>query len=96
MAIMFANALYQRGFVAEGREVLDSIYRMSVRTEKSRIYPGIPEYFNSAGRGLYLYLTGSASWLVLTVLTQVFGVRGHYGDLLLAPKFTGDDFNGTG
>ncbi len=95
MAVMFANALYQRGFVNEGREVLDSIYRMCVRTEKSRIYPGIPEYFNSEGRGLYHYLTGSASWLVLTVLTQVFGVRGLYGDLLLAPKFTAGEFRQT-
>ncbi|HTL71123.1 MAG TPA: cellobiose phosphorylase [Candidatus Eisenbacteria bacterium] len=92
MAVMFANALYQRGFVSEGREVLDSIFRMCLRTEKSKIYPGIPEYFNSEGRGLYHYLTGSASWLILTVLTQVFGVRGQNGDLLLAPKFTQDDF----
>lgn len=92
MCVMFANALYQRGFVNEGREVLDSIYRMCVRTENSRIYPGIPEYFNSEGRGLYHYLTGSASWYVLTMLTQVFGVRGQHGDLCLAPKLTKDDF----
>jgi cellobiose phosphorylase len=92
MAVMFANALYRRGFVNEGHEVLDSIYRMAVRTEKSRIYPGIPEYFNSEGRGLYHYLTGSASWYVLTLLTQVFGVRGHYGDLLLEPKLTKDQY----
>ncbi len=95
MSVMFANALYQRGFVNEGREVLDSIYRMCLRTEKSKIYPGIPEYFNSEGRGMYHYLTGSASWLILTVLTQVFGVRGLYGDLLLSPKFTKNDFNQT-
>lgn len=92
MAVMFANALYQRGFVTEGHEVLDSIYRMCLRTDKSKIFPGIPEYFNSEGRGMYHYLTGSASWLVLTVLTQVYGVRGHWGDLLLAPKFTKSDF----
>ena len=92
MAVMFANALYQRGFVSEGREVLHSIYRMCLRTDKSKIYPGIPEYFNSEGRGFYHYLTGSASWLVLTLLTQVFGFRGHFGDLLLAPKFTREDF----
>ena len=92
MAVMFANALYQRGFVNEGHEVLDSIFRMCLRTEKSKIYPGIPEYFNSEGRGLYHYLTGSASWLILTVLTQVFGVRGYLGDLLLAPKLTQDCF----
>ncbi len=95
MVVMFANALYQRGFVQEGREVLSSLHRMCLRTEKSRIYPGIPEYFNSDGRGLYHYLTGSASWFVMTVLTQVFGVRGHYGDLLLSPKFTQEEFRQT-
>src|SRR3990167_5958334 len=47
------------GFVNEGREVIDSIYKMCLRTEKSKIYPGIPEYFNSEGRGMYHYLTGS-------------------------------------
>ncbi len=92
MAVLFAYALYQRGFVNEGHEVLASIYRMCLRTEKSKIYPGIPEYFNSEGRGHYHYLTGSASWLILTVLTQVFGVRGSFGDLLLAPKFTAHEF----
>ncbi len=93
MAVMFANALYQRGFINEGHEVLDSIFRMCQRTEKSKIYPGIPEYFNSEGRGMYHYLTGSASWLVLTLLTQVFGVRGVYGDLLLSPKITKNEFH---
>ncbi len=96
MSVMFANALYQRGFVSEGREVLDSIYRMCVRTEKSKIFPGLPEYFNSEGRGMYHYLTGSASWFILTLLTQVFGVRGFCGDLLLAPKLTKEEFEAEG
>ncbi len=93
MIVMFANALYQRGFVCEGHEVLNSIFRMCLRTDKSKIYPGVPEYFNSDGRGFYHYLTGSASWLILTVVTQVFGVRGHLGDLLLAPKLTQGEFH---
>jgi cellobiose phosphorylase len=92
MNVMFAYALYQRGFIREGREVMESIFKMCLRTEKSKIYPGIPEYFNSEGRGMYHYLTGSASWLVLTMLTQVFGVRGHYGDLVLSPKLSFEDF----
>jgi len=92
MTVLFANALYRRGFVKEGREVLDSIYRMATNTASSRIYPGIPEYFNSEGRGFYHYLTGSASWYILTLLTQVFGVRGLYGDLLLQPKLTKEQF----
>ncbi len=92
MAVMFAYALYQRGFVNEGREVIDSIYKMCLHTQRSRIYPGIPEYFNSEGRGMYHYLTGSASWFTMTLLTQVFGVRGLHGDLLLTPKLTKAEF----
>ena len=69
---------------------------MSADTDRSKIYPGIPEYFDSEGRGMYHYLTGSASWLVLTELTQVFGVRGHYGDLVLAPQLVKEQFNAKG
>jgi len=41
---------------------------------------------------MYPYLTGSASWFILTLLTQVFGVRGQYGDLLIAPKLSAEQF----
>ena len=94
MNVMYAYALYSRGFVRDGFDVIQSIYKMSCDGAKAKIYPGIPEYFDSEGRGMYHYLTGSASWLVLTVLTQAFGVRGHYGDLLLAPKLVKEQFNG--
>ncbi len=96
MNVMYAYALYVRGFVNEGHEVLDSIYRMSMDTRQSKIYPGIPEYFDSNGQGMYHYLTGSASWLVLTLLTQSFGVRGHWGDLLLHPKLVKTQFDAKG
>jgi cellobiose phosphorylase len=96
MAVMFANALYRRGFVEQGREVFRSIFEMSVNADRSRIYPGLPEYFNGAGRGMYHYLTGSASWFVLTYLTQVCGVRGFWGDLMLAPKLTAEEFQKMG
>jgi cellobiose phosphorylase len=93
MAVMYANALYQRGFVPEGYKVIDSLYRHCSNFEKSKIYPGIPEYFGSTGRGLYHYLTGSASWLLLTVLTEMFGVKGSRGDLLLEPKLMPEQFD---
>jgi len=92
MNILFANALYKRGLVREGYEVMDSIYNMCVNTESSKIYPGLPEYFNSDGRGMYHYLTGSASWFVLTLLTQVFGIRGDMGDLVIEPKLVEEQF----
>jgi cellobiose phosphorylase len=92
MAIMFAYALYKRGFIKEGWEVLNSIYSMALDTGKSRIYPCLPEYFNNEGRGMYSYLTGSASWFVLTMLTEVFGIKGSGGDLCIEPKLTPDLF----
>jgi cellobiose phosphorylase len=96
MTVMYAYALYKRGFVKEGYEVIRSIYRMCMDTERSRIYPGIPEYFDSQGRGRYHYLTGSASWLVLTLLTQAFGVRGEGGDLILEPRLVKEQFDTKG
>jgi len=96
MNVMYAAALYQRGFAREGYQVIQSIYRMASDAKRSKIYPGIPEYFDSEGRGMYHYLTGSASWLVLTQLIHVFGVRGHRGNLLLAPQLVKDEFNQKG
>ncbi|MCM8789532.1 MAG: cellobiose phosphorylase [Candidatus Omnitrophica bacterium] len=86
MIVMFSYALYTRKFNEEAWRTLNSIYNMAIDTEKSKIYPCLPEYFNLEGRGMYSYLTGSASWFVLTLLTQVFGVKGKNGDLLIEPK----------
>ncbi|MBF0477983.1 MAG: cellobiose phosphorylase [Candidatus Omnitrophica bacterium] len=94
MIVMYAFALYKRGYVHAGYEVLKSIYDMCMDTDKSRIYPGIPEYFDGEGRGMYHYLTGSASWLVYAELAQVFGVRGDTGDLILEPKLVKEQFAG--
>lgn len=96
MTTMFGNALYKRGFVQYGYKALDTLYRQSADLDKSRIYPGIPEYFNDRGRGMYHYLTGAASWYLLTVLTQMFGVRGRYGDLMLEPKLLSGQFDAKG
>ena len=62
----------------------------------SRIYPGIPEYFDSDGRGMYHYLTGAASWFMLTMITQVYGVRGELGNLTLAPRLLPEQFDREG
>lgn len=96
MTVMYANALYKRGFVKEGHEVLESIYRLSVDFDKSRMYPGVPEYINEKGRGMYTYLTGSASWILLTQLTEMYGVKGYYGDLHLEPKLLKSQFDQQG
>lgn len=96
MAVMYSNALYKRDFAKAGNEVISSIYNQCIDFEESRIYPGIPEYINNRGEGLYHYLTGSASWLLLTMVTQVYGVRGNLGDLVLDPKLMPEDFDENG
>ena len=60
------------------------------------MYPGIPEYFDNQGRGLYAYLTGAASWYMLTMITEVFGVRGDLGDLVIAPALMPEQYNENG
>ncbi len=96
MAVMYANALYGRGFAKEGYKALAALYKQSMNFERSRIYPGIPEYFNGRGRGLYHYLTGAASWYMLTVMTEMFGVRGKFGKLVLEPKILAEQFDADG
>ena len=92
MCVMFAYALHSKGFAKEGFQVLNSLYQMATTTKNSKIYPNLPEYFNIDGRGMYSYLTGSASWFIFTLLTQVFGIRGNLGDLVIAPRLTNDLF----
>lgn len=96
MIVMFANALYKRSLVDEGWEVLRSIYDMAIDSGKSRIFPCMPEYFDLEGRGMYSYLTGSASWFLLTMVTEVFGLKGELGDLVIEPKLSSKQFGGSG
>ncbi len=96
MAVMYANALYKRGLVTEGFAVLDGIYRHNQDFGLSGIYPGIPEYVEPGGRGMYPYLTGSASWYLLTMLTEVLGIKGQLGDLVLEPKLMPEQFDADG
>ncbi len=96
MAVMYANALYQRDFVREGYHVLNGIYRHSQDFAVSRMYPGLPEYVTPRGRGVYPYLTGSASWYLLTLIKEVFGVQGDLGDLRLTPRLVQEQFDAEG
>ena len=91
MVVMLANALYGRGFISEGFEAFDSIYKMALN-DRGKIYPLIPEYFNNEGRGLYLYLTGSASWYIYTLLEEVLGIKFNFGNICLEPKLTRSNF----
>ncbi|MFA5361833.1 MAG: cellobiose phosphorylase [Candidatus Omnitrophota bacterium] len=91
MVVMFANALYKRGFVTEGFEVINSLFKMAVGPQ-AYINPVLPEYFNAEGKGLYAYLTGSASWFVHTLLGEVLGIKFRFGDLVLEPKLLPANF----
>lgn len=96
MTVMYANALYRRGFVREGYKALQSLADAALNFDRSRICPGVPEYFNLEGRGRYHYLTGAASWYMLTVITEVFGVHGELGDLVIEPKLLKEQFDASG
>lgn len=93
MAVMYANALYKRGFAKEGHKALQALADAAMDFETSKIYPGIPEYFNAEGRGMYHYLTGAASWYMLTLITEGYGVKGIAGDLVICPKLMKEQFD---
>ena len=94
MAVMYAAALYARRRAREGRRVWHALYRLATNQPAAKIFPCLPEYFNLGGRGMYGYLTGSASWLIYLLLTQAYGVRGEWGDLVIDPQLTREDFGG--
>lgn len=93
MTVMYANALYKRGFAKEGYRALKTLADTVLDFDTSKIYPGIPEYFNGEGRGMYHYLTGAASWYMMTMITEVFGVHGEAGDLIIQPKLVKEQFD---
>lgn len=96
MAVMFANALYRRRRAEAGWRTLEGIYQQGANFAAGRMYPGIPEYFSPRGRGMYPWLTGSASWYILTLVQWAFGVRGDLGDLLLEPQLQPAQFDADG
>ena len=93
MSVMYANALYRRGFAREGNKALRALLRQSMNSEVSVMYPGIPEYFDARGEGKYTYLTGAASWYMLTLITQVYGFCGREGDLVIEPRLLKEQFD---
>lgn len=94
MAVMYAYSLLDNNFVSEGREIIDAIYTYMSDVDRSHILPGIPEYIDQKGRGMYHYLTGSASWLLLIYIEQIFGIKGEFGDIIIEPKLIAKDFSG--
>ena len=96
MAVMYSYALYKQGFVKEGYKVLKTLLDTAMDFDRSKMYPGVPEYFDNDGRGLYSYLTGAASWYMLTMITSVYGVHGELGDLIISPALMPEQYNEKG
>lgn len=96
MAVMYAYGLYCQGLSQAGWKVLQELFDQSRAFSVSRIYPGIPEYFDPRGQGMYPYLTGAASWLICCLLTRCYGVRGEGGDLRLVPQLAPAQFDRSG
>ena len=96
MAVMYAAGLYHNNHVKEGHKVINSLFRQVMNIDKSFVLPGIPEYFDAKGRGMYHYLTGSASWLILVVVEEMFGVYAKFGNYFFEPKLVKTQFDKNG
>jgi cellobiose phosphorylase len=94
--IMYMNALYHRRMVREGYETFRDVFNLCMDTTTSKVLPNLPSFFDINGQGSYCYLTGSATWLVVTMVCEVFGVRGERGDLRLDPKLVKEQFDDNG
>jgi cellobiose phosphorylase len=91
MVVMYAFGLYRYGLVHEGREAVMTLLGQA-ENPHSHVWAGIPEYFNDRGIGKYCYLTGSASWILYWLRTEVFGIRFEMGVMHLDPKLCREDF----
>ncbi len=86
MVVMYANALLRQGLVKEAEKALLSLYKLAIDSENSKVFPCLPEYFNNQKWGMYCYLTGSASWYILTLYRYLLGISSDMGDVLFYPK----------
>jgi cellobiose phosphorylase len=91
MVMMYVFGLYNYQLKTHAHEGLMTILNQSMNP-LNQVYRGIPEYFNDQGQGKYLYLTGSASWLLYILRRHVFGLRFDFGKLYLEPQLDQSDF----
>ena len=91
MAVMYAYGLYQYQLIDEGHEAMITLLKQAQKDE-AKMVNGIPEYFNDRGVGMYPYLTGSASWMLKLLRSEVFGIQFEFGKLILKPKLKKEDF----
>ncbi|MBN2120352.1 MAG: cellobiose phosphorylase [Candidatus Omnitrophica bacterium] len=91
MNVMLAFSLYEQNLVKEGLSVIESLFGLATSKE-SRIGPGLAEYFNLEHKGLYPYLTGSASWFILVWIRQAIGLKFRQGNIIFEPKLLAKQF----
>lgn len=91
MAVMYAYGLYQYDLISYGHEAVMTLLKQA-QHPNAKVWVGIPEYFNDRGIGMYPYLTGSASWMLLLLRTMVFGIEMNLGKLYLNPRLKKEDF----
>ncbi len=94
--IMLSYGLFSQGFSSLAYDVISQVYRLCADSGTSKIFPGVPSYFEPGDRGAYAYLTGSSSWLILTITTRLFGIRGKFGNLLIEPQLPESMFDNNG
>lgn len=91
MALMYIYGLYHYNLVEFAHEGLYALIDRAIDKD-SKTALGIPEYFNDRGEGKYLYLTGSATWLLKTLKEALFGLKMEEGKLFIEPKLRNVDF----
>lgn len=93
MAVKYMNGLYNNNLVREGYEVFSTLTGLCMNSEVSRIFPGVPASIDSkSARGSYNYLTGSGSWLIFSIITEIIGIKPKFGELYIEPKLVREQF----
>jgi cellobiose phosphorylase len=93
MNAMYMYALYCRGFVKEAYSVFKETTGLCLNSGVAKTFPNLPSCFHVSGKGLSSYLTGSATWFVVAVVGQMYGVRGAAGNLCINPKLVKEQFD---
>ncbi len=96
MNAMYMYGLYKQGFVDYAYRLFREIVSLCMDSSTAKTFPNLPSYFTTQGRGGYCYLTGSATWFITAVVTQMCGIRGYLGDLCLHPKLKKEQFGKDG
>lgn len=91
MVLMYVYGLYRYDLVSYANEGIYALIDRA-KSKDSKVTLGIPEYFTDKGQGKYLYLTGSATWLLKVIREEMIGLKMKQGKLFITPKLLRTDF----